>query len=64
MSWRSWWDGIAPGSIATRWGVRGWPMLYVIDPQGVIRYKTSGYDDEIDRVVDTLMKGIEVDKPR
>ena len=56
MTWRSWWDGIAPGPIAIRWGVRGWPMIYVIDAEGVIRYKAGGYDDKLDESVDTLLE--------
>lgn len=63
-TWRSWWDGIPAGPIATRWGVRGWPMLYLIDGKGVIRYKADGYDEGLDKAVDTLLKGIETGKPR
>ena len=64
LTWRSWWDGIPAGPISTRWGVRGWPMLYVIDAEGVIRYKASGYDEKLDKAVDTLLEGIESEKPR
>ncbi len=27
------------GSMAKRWNVEGWPMLYLIDHQGIIRAK-------------------------
>jgi thiol-disulfide isomerase/thioredoxin len=64
LTWRSWWDGIPPGPIATRWGVRGWPTLYVIDAEGVIRYKAGSYDETHDKAVYTLLEGIESDKPR
>ena len=41
-AYRSWWDGHAEistsGPIATEWGVTGWPAIYVIDEEGVIRY--------------------------
>jgi thiol-disulfide isomerase/thioredoxin len=39
MTWQSWWDGGNEGSIATRWNVRGWPAIYVLDRQGIIRHK-------------------------
>jgi hypothetical protein len=39
MSWRSWWDGGTDGPIADRWAVEGWPAVFVIDHQGVVRYK-------------------------
>jgi subtilisin family serine protease len=39
MTWRSWWDGGQEGPTATRWNVRGWPAIYVIDRQGIIRHK-------------------------
>jgi thiol-disulfide isomerase/thioredoxin len=57
ISWRSWWDGEAPGPIASQWGVRQWPMIYIIDGKGVIRYKWKPGDThvklnhEIDRVL-------------
>jgi peroxiredoxin len=64
MTWRSWWDGIPAGPIATRWGVRGWPMLYVIDSKGVIRYKAGDYDEKLDKAVDALLEGIESERPQ
>lgn len=37
ITWRSFWDGgSTEGPIATRWNVRGWPTLYLIDAKGVI----------------------------
>lgn len=44
-SYRTWWDGHAEvstsGPIATEWGVTGWPAIYVIDEEGVIRDATN-----------------------
>jgi hypothetical protein len=37
LNWRSWWDGST--QIAERWQVHSWPTLYVLDGQGVIRYR-------------------------
>src|SRR5438477_9830035 len=40
ITWRSFWDGgSTEGPIAVRWNVHSWPTLYLLDGQGVIRYK-------------------------
>lgn len=36
------WLGVArstSGAIPSKWGVRGWPTIYVLDHKGVIRFK-------------------------
>ena len=47
LDYRTWWDGhsqpeadlvAAKGPIATQWNVVGWPTIYVIDDEGVIRH--------------------------
>jgi hypothetical protein len=56
ITWRSWWDGgSTEGPIATRWNVTGWPTIYVLDGQGVIRYKNVR-GPEMDTAVDSLLK--------
>ena len=37
ITWRSALDGTTRGPLATAWNVRGWPTIYVIDAEGVIR---------------------------
>ncbi len=54
LTWRNWWDQSTSGPIATRWNVRGWPTVYIIDHKGVIRYRDP-YGDEIDRALETLV---------
>jgi len=39
MTWRSWCDGGREGATASRWNVRGWPAIDVLDSQGIIRHK-------------------------
>lgn len=40
ITWRSFWNGgSTSGPISTAWNVRGWPTLYLIDHEGVIRHK-------------------------
>lgn len=57
ITWRSFWNGgSTSGPISTRWNVSGWPTIYVIDAEGVIRYKSVGADEEaIDAIVAKLV---------
>jgi len=55
ITWRSFWDGgTTRGPIASMYQVRGWPTLYLIDQQGIIRYKNlrgPAMDTAIDKLV-------------
>jgi hypothetical protein len=54
ITWRSFWNGgSTSGPISTKWNVRGWPTLFVIDHNGVIRGKYLGSPGEA--VLDTLI---------
>ena len=44
ITWRQAIDGSTSGPLATKWGVNGWPTIYVLDAKGVIRHK--GLRDE------------------
>src|SRR5262245_51450150 len=62
ITWRSFWDGGSTGGpIATKWNVRAWPTIYVLDAKGVIRYKDVR-GEEMDKAVDTLLKELEEQK--
>jgi RNA polymerase sigma factor (sigma-70 family) len=39
ITWPSFRDGDAPGPIATAWNVHSWPSVYVLDGEGVVRYR-------------------------
>jgi len=39
ISWRQAIDGDTSGPLATQWNVHGWPTIYVIDAEGVIRFR-------------------------
>jgi len=42
IPWRQAIDGTTSGPLATRWNVRGWPTIYILDAKGVIRFKGDG----------------------
>ena len=55
ITWRCWFDGGGTsGPIASSWGVRMWPTIYVLDAKGVIRYKNVR-GEAMDQAVDTLL---------
>jgi hypothetical protein len=59
VNWRSFQDqGATGGSISTAWQVKGFPTLYLIDHNGVIRKKWLGSPkpEVLDREVDRLVK--------
>jgi len=49
ITWRSFWNGPlgTSGPISTKWNVRGWPTIYLIDHKGVIRSKGHRIDDAL-----------------
>jgi hypothetical protein len=56
ITWRSFWNGPegTGGPISKKWNVRGWPTLYIIDAQGIIRHKYLGNpgDAVLDKNID------------
>jgi hypothetical protein len=59
ITWRSWWDGGGTeGPIQTRWNIRGWPTVYILDHKGIIRYRDVR-DREMDEAVDKLLAEME-----
>lgn len=48
-------DGpVGEGQIATQWNVMGWPTIYVLDHEGVIRYRDLR-DEGLERAVNELV---------
>ncbi len=49
ITWRSFWNGPegTSGPISKAWNVSGWPTLYVIDHNGVIRAKSVGFNQPV-----------------
>ena len=56
VTWRSFWNGPrgTSGPISSKWGVRGWPTIYVLDHEGVIRYQ-GVRGEKMDEAVDALL---------
>jgi RNA polymerase sigma factor (sigma-70 family) len=56
ITWPNWHDG-APGEgpITKRYHIRGYPTLFVIDGQGIIRYKQMA-SEGLDKAVDGLLE--------
>src|SRR5687768_12954085 len=61
ITWRQAIDVTTSGPLATRWNVRGWPTIYVVDAKGVIRYK-GVRGEKMDEAVDTLLAEIKAKK--
>jgi hypothetical protein len=57
LTWPSFYDG-SDGPIATRWNVSGFPTIYVVDHEGIIRFRRVGAGS-LDAVVDPLVEAAE-----
>ncbi len=57
ITWRQAIDGDTSGPLATKWGVQGWPTIFILDAKGVIRYKDLR-DQAMEDAVNTLLKEI------
>ena len=55
INWRSWYDGGPNGPISQSWYVRGWPTVFVIDRDGIIRYKGHRDEAQLDAAVNRLL---------
>jgi hypothetical protein len=54
LTWRSFWNGgSTSGPISSKWNVRSWPTIYVLDAQGVIRFKNVR-GPEMDKALESL----------
>ena len=58
LDYRVWWDGHGEvnteGPIATEWNVTGWPSIYILDENGVIRFAQKRHADVITSVNELL----------
>jgi len=63
MPWTHWWDGRG-GNAARAYEVRAFPTIYAIDHKGNIRFKSVGFDSDLDSVVEKLIKEAEGEKKK
>ncbi len=61
MTWPSFYNGGPNGPITDQWNVQLWPTIYVLDEDGVIRFKQLR-EKRLDDAVETLVKKLEEDK--
>jgi len=61
ITWRCWWDGGQTGPITTRWGVRSFPSIFVLDRAGVIRSKDLR-GEELEKAVAALLDAVPPEK--
>ena len=55
ITWRSWWDeGSVNGPIQTEWQVMLRPTIYVLDANGIVRFKNVT-EELLDKAVDSLL---------
>lgn len=59
ITWRSFWNGPlgTKGPISTQWNVHGWPTLFLIDHEGIIRRRFGGVPEAeaIDEAIRALL---------
>jgi len=67
ITWRSWWDGgKVGGPIASNWKVQGWPTIYIIDANGIIRARDdkgelAGHPERLEVAVGLVLAGVKSD---
>jgi hypothetical protein len=55
VTWRSFRDEGNDPSISDSWRVRGWPTLYYIDHEGVIRHKDVRGEEEMEQALAAMI---------
>jgi peroxiredoxin len=56
ITWPQIYDRGTTGPIAKQWNVHAWPTIYVLDQQGIIRYRNVR-GEALEKAVNTLLKG-------
>ncbi len=60
ITWRSFWNGPegTNGPIAKTWDVMGWPTIYILDGNGIIRERNKRNED-MEQIVMELLAEVE-----
>ena len=65
ITWRQAIDGTTSGPLATKWNVRGWPTIYLLDAKGVIRFKGGDCRGaSLGKNVDKLLEEMDASAPK
>jgi thiol-disulfide isomerase/thioredoxin len=59
VTWRSFRNESTDPPISDVWRVQGWPTLYFIDHEGVIRHKDVRDDAEMEKVLEEMIEKAE-----
>ena len=59
VTWRSFRDESTTPRISEVWRVQGWPTLYFLDHEGVIRHKDVRDEAEMERVLAEMIEAAE-----
>ncbi len=62
ITWRSFWNGGSRfGDISTEWGVEKWPVIYVLDAEGIVQMRSAGghNKEEIFKLIEKLVSEAE-----
>ena len=59
VTWRSFRDESTDPKISDTWRVQGWPTLYFIDHEGVIRHKDIRDDAEMEQALEEMILAAE-----
>ena len=63
ITWSSCYDGGGTGGpIASRWGVSGWPTLFLLDTKGTIRHKGLR-GEKLENAIRELLLEMDVELP-
>ena len=62
VNWRSFRNEGSSPPISQAWNVRGWPTLYYIDHRGIIRHKDVRDPQEMEKVLESLIREAEAEK--
>jgi AhpC/TSA family len=58
LPWRNWWDGDGSVPVSARYGVRSFPATYVLDANGVVRYRNLR-SPELEQAAEKLVRELE-----
>jgi len=64
VTWRSFQNGDrGTQTISQAFGVTGWPTIYLIDAEGVVRYKNPGRGEALNEKIAELLAEVDVEFP-